>query len=140
MIRNPHNTTSIFNIERVQKKFSRFLSFKLNTPYTQYDDRLTNQDLLGLEDRRTICDMSALLQQQHNNNIDIDIIHEISFNVPRLNARFPTTFINTGPSLNIKLNKDPVTRLQNAYDQKFSYLDMNATPLNQFIEDAIKVI
>lgn len=57
---NPHNVGRIYQLERVQKKFTRYVWFKLCIPYVDYGTRLTTLKMIMLETRRVYFDLCSL--------------------------------------------------------------------------------
>lgn len=63
---NPHHTTRIHKIERVQKKFTRHVWFKLRKPYDDYGSRLHFLKMFSLEIRRNYIDFCSLHSMVHD--------------------------------------------------------------------------
>lgn len=63
----PYQMTFISKIERVQKKFTRYLFYKLHIPRFEYRNRLTQLNMLSLQSRRILYDMYTLHTIIHNN-------------------------------------------------------------------------
>lgn len=69
----PYQTTYKLKIERVQKKFTRFVFFKLQIPNFTYHNRLIQLEMLSLEARRLYFDMSVLHSIINSND---NILHD----------------------------------------------------------------
>lgn len=54
---SPHTAGHKHIIERVQRKFTRFLCYRLRIPSSSYTDRLGSFSVMSLEDRRSLLDM-----------------------------------------------------------------------------------
>lgn len=57
---NPHHTIRIQQLEKVQKKYTRHVWFKLHKPYENYEMRLKNLQMFTLEMRREYYDLCSL--------------------------------------------------------------------------------
>ena len=60
VIWNPHHAVRINQIERVQRKFTRHVWFKLHKPYESYKERLSVLRMSSLERRREYFDPCSL--------------------------------------------------------------------------------
>lgn len=57
---SPYHRTHSHEIERIQKKFTRYLFFKMNHSKREYADRLKILNMISLENRRKVNDMLIL--------------------------------------------------------------------------------
>ena len=69
---SPYYKSDIFEIETVQRKFTRRVCQRANLPFSNYEERLEKLNLESLETRRTKRDVT-LLYKIVNNLIDVDI-------------------------------------------------------------------
>lgn len=129
---NPFRKNQVLEVERIQKKFSLFMSKKTYTPYMDYKIRLHIHGLISLEGRREKSDVIFLFKIL-NNIIDTDMLQSISFGVPRLNARFAIPFRITQLRTNDRDERDPLTRIQKTYNSDYSHIDMFTLSLIQVV-------
>lgn len=91
---NPHQITQSNNIEKLQHRFVKWVCFKQNIPYHRVDyPTLCGQlNLISLQSRRTISDISFILKIL-NNSINVpDLLSSLNFNVPSRFTRNYTIF------------------------------------------------
>lgn len=98
---SPHYTLHVHSIERIQRKFLRYINYKLGILAENFDSNfiLTTLNVSTLESRRTVGDCVALFKIL-NNKIDCpDLLEKINFRVPaantRNNALFQTRYVPT---------------------------------------------
>lgn len=113
-------------VERIQKKFLKFLSFKLNGSYPprgcDYDGLLSRYNFISLEKRR---DESSVLFLHGLLNGKVDcpnLLSQIDIFVPRLTSRYNNTFLCKRAQTNIML-KAPI-----------NYMCTNANKLSNFCD------
>jgi hypothetical protein len=97
---NPQYQTYIDRIERVQKKFVKYLCFKLKTPYksSEYDHICKKHHLLPLSTRRDLADITFILNIINGNVDSSDLLAKLSFNVPsRTKRHYPPLSIPFAP-------------------------------------------
>jgi hypothetical protein len=85
LVWNPWQTNSVDKIERVQKKFIKYLCFKSNKQYlsSKYGELCTYFNLPPLRDRRKVADLCFLHKCVHSNIDSAYLTGEIPFNVQR---------------------------------------------------------
>ena len=91
---NPSTATHIQKLERVQKKFLRYLSFKSELVYNNYayEEICVHFNFKTLQSRRSITDL-VFLNKTLNNNINCPyLVGEVALRVPRRTLRDKTTF------------------------------------------------
>lgn len=128
---NPFRITLSKNIEKIQRKFTRFLSFKTNTPYAAYEVRCSSFQMLSLEARRVKIEMSLLFKIV-NNLLDTNLIENIRFHVPRVNARHILPFRLDNNRNRNRHEIDPIARMQKRFNSDFKHIDMHALTYKTF--------
>lgn len=134
----PYQTTYKLKIERVQKKFTRFVFFKLQIPNFTYHNRLIQLEMLSLEARRLYFDMSALHSIFNSND---NILHDQLRlrNVPytnRINPLFQPIRIRTnyGQFMNI------TNRCQSQFIRHFNDVQLLNSSNNLFSNSILRCI
>lgn len=123
----------IDNIESVQRRFLKYLSFKEDGIYPIRG--INNQILLdrfniaSLNLRRTWSIVSFLYNLIHNNVDCDDLFCKINFLVPRAGSRYNQTFYSDRPRTNILL-KAPICNACNTFNSICNNCDINFTSLN----------
>lgn len=128
---SPLYTRYVEQIERVQRKFTRFLCFKVKIPKLSYDSRLKNFGLTSLELRRKVNDMMAFYKIV-SNKLDVDLLHLINIRVMQFNGRFTTSFEIVRFRTNIGGHTNPLVRFQRIFNKQFNELDIFYLSLSQF--------
>lgn len=127
----PYLSSYIIRIEKNQRKFTRFLSFKEGISGLDYNQRLNRFKMMSLENRRRRFDMS-LFYKVVRNAVDCDVVHYLNLNVQRLVSRTPLTFRPPISRINVGLHMNPLIRLQREYNESFSHVDIFATTYTEF--------
>lgn len=137
---NLESVTTIWNpvygchkltIERVQKKFTRFLYYKSGIPYEQYNSRLKRYGLVSLESRRIIFDELALYKIS-NRLIETKLTNLIRHRA-RLtyNMRFSVCFDLHTYKSNFRTHS-PLVRLQTNHNNIFNNFDLSMFSFHVF--------
>jgi hypothetical protein len=109
---SPHYAVHSAAIERVQRKFLRFINFKLGFTRDELDYtnlmRLLNLNLL--EDRRRLLDVSFLYKLLRGEVDSIELLSKIGLHIPTRNTRQCVTFHELGTSVNYVYGS-PIPRL-----------------------------
>lgn len=95
---NPKYETYINRLERVQKKFTRFLGFKFKLPKMCYQTRCSNMHFLSLQNRREIADV-LFLAKLVKGNIDCPAL------LSKVGLRVPPRLTRLKPLLNVPTSK-----------------------------------
>lgn len=87
---NPCYNTYIDRIERIQKKFLKYLSIKLKAPYhsNNYLSICKKHHLIPLHKRREIADLTYFLKITTGNIDCPELLSKLSFNTPTRSKRF----------------------------------------------------
>jgi hypothetical protein len=120
---NPQWVTYIFEIEKVQKKFTRYLNFKSSSPRVEYADRLTRFEMNSLEHRRTLTDMLYLFNLVHS-LADVDFGDRFVPPIRHYNMREPPRFRLLNARTNYGLHTDPINRILRTYNRYFRDVDI----------------
>lgn len=112
---NPHYAIHIHAIEQVQRKFLRYVAYKLNIPSDQIDyanlESLLNIEPLML--RRTWHDIKLLFNIINFRSHDTQLLGRINFHIPNFNTRNTYPFSLTYHRTNYGFNS-PITRIARA--------------------------
>ena len=119
---NPFYQNAVDQIERVQKKFSRFLFYKFNIEKQSYDKRLKLLKLHSLESRRLENDELTLHKLVHH-RIDSQLSNHLMFDRRHRSTRQRNLFYLPNFKTNIQRNS-PLYRLQEHHDVYFSQLNL----------------
>lgn len=127
---NPQYLTYIKNIEKIQKKFLKHLSYRDHRAFTDYIDSCNFYHLLTLENRRHLVDM-LFLYKICNGKIDsIELVSKI------LNLCAPSTRTRHTKLFNCKFVRSNyaqnsiIYRLQKTYNNRFDSTDIFCSSLS----------
>ncbi|CAG9136232.1 unnamed protein product [Plutella xylostella] len=101
---NPRYTVYIDRIERIQKRFMRYLSYRVRYPLQNYKEGCRQFHILPLINRREICDLLFLLKIATSQIDCPQLLEKLKFYVPNRSRRFNPTFSNTTVSTNYRQN------------------------------------
>lgn len=134
---NPHCQGTILKVERVQKKYTRHLNFKLGFEYVEYGERLRQHRMLSLESRRTLADLRFLHGTYHSPNSDCHAMIVLRPNTYR--NRHNLTFYPPFARTNFKKFRSPIVRAQNHHIKIASNVDINESvkSYSKLIFDAV---
>lgn len=127
---SPHFACHSSSIESVQRKFSRFLFFKLGFQYEGYAHRLARLNLLGLENRRTLNDSLALFHIV-NNAFTTDY-SQIVWRHSLHNTRTTTPFLLSITRTQNGRQSNSVIRMMHSFNRSFSDVANRDMPLPPF--------
>ena len=130
---SPYLKSHVRAIEKVQRKFTRFLYRKFQYPYQEYEDRLTSLELESLCNRRQLIDLK-MLYKIVNGNVVTNCISDFTMRINRKNVRNMNLFgikkYNTEYCKN-----SPVPRLMNLYNSLFKSENLFNLPFNIYIKN-----
>lgn len=109
-------------IEKIQKKFVAHLNFKFKNKSAGYKGNCRKYNLLSLEDRRKLADMSLLFDIIRNRLDCPELLSGLSFRVPRRRTRHTTLFHVPFHSTNYGSNA-VLSRLPHLYNTEFYTVD-----------------
>lgn len=136
LIWNPHYMVHIDYVERVQRRFLKYLHFKAEGTYPPrgYDHRLLLQrfDLLSLEVRRRLQQIKFVYGLVHNKIDSSSLLSQLPFLVPRPSARQTVTFYAPYARLNSTLSS-PIVSMCRVFNSLPSHCDINYTPLREIL-------
>ena len=127
---NPYQDTYIKKIERVQRKYTRILFYKLQYNAQTYEQRLHTLNLLKLESRREYFDACFLYNVIQNEEYCADSRPVLRAN-PYSN-RSNITFNPLPRNNDYELHRNPVMRTQLLYERKFRHVDIINLGINAF--------
>lgn len=131
VIWNPFYKVYTDKIERIQRKFTRMLYFKLKIRKPDYEARLSYLQMQKLSLRRIIIDEMYLFKVV-NGHLDSDLIDKINFYANAYGTRSGMTFALTNRKTNIRF-KCPSYRLQYYHDSMLNHIDIvNQLPVGVF--------
>lgn len=119
---NPYQSTYKSKIERVQRKYTRLLFYKLQYEPLSYTQRLQVLNMPELERRREYFDACLIHRIVHDQNM-------VSSNRPvirvsRFSSRFGQMFNPLVPRTDYGLHRNPSMRTQLLYNRKYTDIDM----------------
>lgn len=133
---NRHKTM----VERVQRKFLKYLTFKADGVYPErginYNYLTSRFNIISLDLRRICISLTFLYKLLHNTIDCCALLGIIKFNVPRINSRHNPTFRFDIPRTNILLKSPMYVMCQN-YNNLCDLCDINCCSLDTLIEIAI---
>ena len=128
-------------IERVQRKFLKYLAFKTDGIYPERGisySYLTDRFNVTSLDHRRICISLVFLHKLLHNMIDCPVLlSDINFNVPRINLRQNLTFRCKIPRTNI-LSKSPLHVMCENFNNLCHLCDIHHCSLNNLIDVAMQ--
>jgi hypothetical protein len=129
---NPFYDTYSDQIERVQKRFTRFLFFKSipHIGHISYNMRLNILNLLSLDNRRLMLD-DVLLYKIVNFKVETNMLSEIRLYTPAYNTRTGQLFLPKYSRTNLGF-ANPLSRIQRSHNDLFNSLDLFALSLRQY--------
>lgn len=120
---NPHYAIHINNIERVQKRFTRFIYRKFHCPNElYYEMRYVRLDLLSLENRRLIADEMTLFKIL-SLRLKCDLINNVHSNTRTRQTRQNNIFFLPTVTTNVEYFS-PLIRFQRNHDNIFSNVNL----------------
>lgn len=130
---NPHYECHIKRLESVQHKFLKHLSYRNNFVITDHDytEAQSRFNILSLENRRKMNDMSFLYKVLNGIFLAPSILQFISLKVPERRLRSRETFAISFRRLNVTRNS-PVCRFLTTFNNEFGDTDPFFTSLSQF--------
>lgn len=135
----PHQSTYVKTIERLQKKYTRFIFWLTRTPYTSYITRINHLKMLTLEARRVYFDACLLHNIIHNDNL-IELANLLNYrNVQRPNRR--NILFNIASAENsYGLYVNPIRRLQSSFNTTFNNVDIHNMDIRQFKKEVLRTL
>lgn len=110
---SPHYITHQLAIERIQRKFLKFLSFKIDGVYPcrgiDYDQLLERHNFHSLTKRREHHGARFIFKLAHGHFDTPNLLAIVNFHVPRVSARCPVTFALPTPHTN-NFRNAPINR------------------------------
>lgn len=134
---SPHQNFLIHHLERVQRKFSRMLIYRIRHPYCDYQTRLDFLQLPSLYSRRLYFDMCLLYNILHSSTF-LQLRDLISFRNNDRPNRNNIIFNSLRSRTNYGLFVNIVSRLQRTYQTHFSNINLFNENYTQF-KSAIKM-
>lgn len=128
---SPYQRTYADKVERVQKRYTRFLNFQLKIPYVSYGDRLQYHQMLSLEHRRYYFDM-YLLHRVVNSGTPAKLATKVRYRDANRTNRRNKLFETNTPRLNYGKWMNFITRSQRIYDALFTGIDILGSAEGEF--------
>lgn len=145
VIWSPFQQNKIARIEKVQRKFTRILAYKV-PPVDRvvlvresYPERLSRFALNSLEHRRIESDMCMMFKLLRN-EIDINVSHKFNFRVSPVHTRHHQMFSMNRHRLDVGRYLNPFSRFQRTYNSKFMGIDVFAAVSFAIFRMAIRSI
>lgn len=141
IIWHPIYLTHSLAIERVQRKYLKFLFFKKRGFYppigTNYGSLLDEFQIESLATRR-ICIILTFLHKLCNNIIDCSVLlQKLNLVVPRIQSRQTLTFYNPCPRTNTLL-KSPIYSMCKYFNKISDLCDIFASKLSEMLNTATR--
>lgn len=127
---SPHYKDYILRVERIQRRFTRYLFRKFHIPYLDYDGRLHVLGLQSLGLRRLVAD-GILLHKIVNGALITSVNREISIRVNPFNVRNMGLFGIKTHSINCAFF-NILPRTMRLYNKIFGAVDILNRPSNDF--------
>lgn len=138
IIWHPYYNTYSLLLENVQRKFLKFLTFKVDGqyPYRGIDQEylLGRFNLHSLQYRRTLAAVIFLYKLLHSKIDSSDVLAYIQFRVPSVNTRLNVTFACPIARTNLIL-KSPIYLMCNAFNQISGECDINLCSISVLINN-----
>ncbi|KAG7303291.1 hypothetical protein JYU34_011770 [Plutella xylostella] len=130
----------IDRIESIQRRFMRALVSRLGLrrKIPNYCDRLQRFNMLSLEKRRCVSDLTTLFKVA-NGSFGAQLLELIQFKVPARSVRFPKLFHVPPVNNNVSYN-NPINRMCNTYNGICANVDIFNTSITCFKNDLIKLL
>ena len=116
---SPNYNIHIDNLEKVQRKFLKYLCFKCDAVYppqgVAHNSLLQRFNFESLQTRRKYFSLMMLFNLLHNNIDCSNLLHRLNFLVPRINQRHHALFYLPVPRTNV-LKFSPIYNMCNFYD------------------------
>ena len=137
---NPFYDDYSNRIERVQRRFTKFLCFKYvpSTNHISFELRNDKFNLISLENRRILLDEYFLFKLV-NNYLDTTLLSKINFYAPAYRTRHQQLFHTSISRTNLGLSS-PINRLEAKHILFFSDLDLFNLSLSQLRKNCISVL
>lgn len=128
---SPRQSTYSMQLERVQKKFTRFLFFKLGLPREPYENRIEQLNLFSLKVRRNYTDL-ILLFKIVNNIVDSELFPEMIYFDTSANLRSVRCFRLINCRTYYGHAVDPINRMQRLFNSLNLSRDVFGLPITAF--------
>lgn len=130
-------------LEKIQRRFLKFLSFKIDGTYPvrdiDYSSLLERFNYNNLELRRN-CAAIVFLYKVVRGEIDCpEILAQIKFLVPRLGTRQHVTFYCNNSRTNVQL-KSPITNMCVNFNKISNSCDIHVCTKKQLLETAVSIL
>ena len=137
----PFYSTHKQSIERIQKKFIGYINFKCKQYHSDYTENCRSYNLLTLDERRYLLDMS-FLHDVISGYLDCpELLSSISFNTPKRRTRHTTCSLFHVPIHRTNYGRNGVsTRLAESYNKYFSNVDLFNVSKSSFKKGIVDVL
>lgn len=127
-------------VERVQRRFLKYLAFKVDGEYPargiDYDHLTERFGISSLEIRRKCASLTFLYKLLHQRIDCPDLLAQINFYTPRLQSRQNIFFHNNRARTNILL-RSPINVMCNNFNQMCHLCDINTCTLKELTQEAV---
>lgn len=127
---NPNYNNAITQLERIQKRYTRFIYRKFHYPTESYETRLIRLEMFSLENRRLLTD-ELVLYKIMNNHLNTSLNESITLNHPFMRTRQNVTFHLTPVTNNVQFFA-PILRNQRQHNECFNEIQLNEPNFNAF--------
>lgn len=136
---NPCQQTNSYEIERIQRKFTRVSFFKQNIPYLDYNERLVILGYSSLADRRKYYDMCLLHNIIHKNTLN-ELSNQLIYRDVTYHGRYYPLFRPGSSRTNYGNHRNICNRLQLTFITEFDDIDILNLNFNDFKREILQII
>lgn len=135
---NPYQNTYSSKIERVQKKYTRFVFYKFQVPYISYPERLKTLNMIELVHRREYFDICLLHRIMHDQSLVQS--NRPLLRISRFTSRYNQKFNPKTARTNYGLHVNPTIRIQLLFNRKFNNIDILGQTSAVFKESILRIL
>lgn len=143
IIWHPYYRNHKIIVERIQRKFLKFLSYKVDGIYpvrgVPYIPLINRFELVSLDLRRKCAFLTFLYKLLHNQIDSPELLGQLNFSVPRLSNRHNLTFYCNTPRTNMLL-KSPVYVMCSNFNKLCHVCDIHFCSLRELIHIAVQYL
>ncbi|KAB0796255.1 hypothetical protein PPYR_10316 [Photinus pyralis] len=124
-------------MERIQRKFLKYLSFKVNGVYPErgccQNALLAKFNMEDLDKRRTRTSVTFLFKIIHQLIDCACLLQELQFHVPHFSSRSSSTFYHTTPNSNILINS-PIYNMCSVFNSICDKCDIHNSHMKDILD------
>lgn len=120
---SPNHELHILKLERIQKRYTRLLFFRMSKPYQKYDVRLKHLKMLSLGLRRLCFDMDPIYEVYHI--VESSLYEQLSYRNSQHFNIHNHLFYPSYARTDFKFYHSPMIRAQRLHNKYFNLTDIN---------------